>query len=112
MNARGMISTQVLGTNLNKCVSTTDNKWGYKWQDIPQSLQVYGLGDLKFGHLTYIVLTGILLRDLYPDPDVVCKFLNAGQLRGVEQFYQWIIKRLEGVKVQENTARAALTTVL
>ena len=31
---------------------------------------MYGLGDLKFGQLTYIVLKGILLRDLYPDPDV------------------------------------------
>ena len=72
-------------------------------------LQVYGLGDLKFGHLTYIVLKGILLCNLYPDPDVVCQFLNADQLRGVEWFYEWILKSLEGVKVQENDARAALT---
>ena len=70
---------------------------------------MYGLGDLKFGHLTYIVLTGILLRDLYPDPDVDSKFLNADQLIGVEWFYEWIIKSLEGVEVQENTARARLT---
>ena len=67
------------------------------------------MGDLKFGHLTYIVLKGILLPDLYPDPDVVCKFLNADQLRRVEWFNEWIIKSLEGVEVQENTARAALT---
>ena len=31
------------------------------WQDISNALQVYGLGDLKVGHLTYIVLTGILI---------------------------------------------------
>ena len=72
-------------------------------------LQVYGLGDLKFGHLTYIVLMSILLRDLYPDPDVVCQFLNADRLRGVEKFYEWILKSLEGVEVQENDARAALS---
>ena len=49
MNARGMtlMGIQVLGAVLNKCVSAADNKWGYKWSDIPESLQVYGLGDLK-----------------------------------------------------------------
>ena len=61
MNARGMtpMGVQVLGAILNKCVRTADNKWGYRWSDIPQALQVYGLGDLKFGHLTFIVITGI-----------------------------------------------------
>ena len=49
MNARGMtpIGVQVLGTILNKCVSTADYYRGYKWQDIPDALQVHGLGDLK-----------------------------------------------------------------
>ena len=44
MNARRMtpMGVQVLGTILNKCVSTADNMWGYKWQDIPSSLQVMG----------------------------------------------------------------------
>ena len=85
------MGVQLLGTILNKCVSTADNKWGYKWQDIRGALQVYGLGDLKFSHLTYIVLTGILLRDLYPDPDVVCKFLSTDQWRGVEWFYELFV---------------------
>ena len=78
MNARGMspMGVQVLGAILNKCVSTADNMWGYHWSDIPNSLQVYGLDDLKVGHLTFIMLTGILVRDLFPDPDIVCQFLN------------------------------------
>ena len=60
MNARGMtpMGVQVLEAILNKCVSTADYKWGYRWSDIPESLQVYGLSNLKFGHLTFIVLTG------------------------------------------------------
>ena len=69
---------------------------------------MYGLGDLKFGHLTFIVLTGILLHDLYPDPDVVCQFLNGDQLHRVTWFYEWILKSLEGVEVHETDARAAL----
>ena len=109
INTQGMtpMGVQVLCTILNKCVSTADNNWGYKWHDIPEVLRVYGLGDLKFGHLTYILLTGILLRDLYPDPDVVCRFLNGNQLSEAKCFYEWILKSLEGVEVQENSARSA-----
>ena len=70
---------------------------------------MYGVGNLKFGYLTYIVLKGILLQDLYPDPDVVCKFLNADQWTGIEWFYEWIIKSSEGVEVHETNARAALS---
>ena len=107
MNARGMtpMGVQVL----NKCISTADNKWGYCWSDILKVLQVYGLGDLKFGHLTFIVLMGILVRDLFPDPDIVCQFLNGNQWHGITWFYEWILKSLEGVEVQEQDTRSALT---
>ena len=42
-----------------------------------------GFGNLKFGHLTFIVLTGILARDLFPDPGVVCQFLNGNQWHAI-----------------------------
>ena len=65
---------------------------GYRWSDIPQLLQVYGLGDLKFGHLTYIVLTGILVRDIFPDPDVVCQFLKGNQWHAITWFCEWMLR--------------------
>ena len=70
---------------------------------------MYGLGDLKFGHLTFIVLTGILVRDLFPDPDVVCQFLSGNQRHAITWFYEWILKPIEGVEVQEDDARRAVT---
>ena len=103
------MGVQVLGVILNKCVSTADNKWGYRWSDIPKSLQVYGLGDLKFGHLTFIVLTGILVRDLFLDPDIVYQFLNGIQCHAITWFYEWILKSVEGVEVQVQDASSALT---
>ena len=70
---------------------------------------MYGWGDLKFGHLTFIVLTGILVRDLFPDPDIVCQFLNGNQWHVITWFYEWILKSVEGVEVQEQDARSVLT---
>ena len=69
---------------------------------------MYGLGDLKFGHLTYIVLTGIIVRDLFSDPDIVCQFLNRNQWHAITWFYEWVLKSVEGVEAQENDAREAL----
>ena len=48
------LGVQVVGTVLNKTVSTGDNLWGLPWADLPPSLQVYGIGDIQFGiHLLF-----------------------------------------------------------
>ena len=62
MTAMGV---QVMGTLLNKMVSTGDNLWGLRWDRI---LQCYTLGDIKLGFMTYNVLAGLLLRVVFPDP--------------------------------------------
>ena len=42
LRARNMaaLGVQVLGTVLNKTVSTGDNLWGLPWAELPPSLQV------------------------------------------------------------------------
>ena len=72
MTAMGV---QVVGTILNKTVHTGDNFWGLVWSDIPAALQVYVTGVIHFEFITYNVLAGISLRNLYPDPDIECKIL-------------------------------------
>ena len=67
------LGVQVVGTVLNKTVSTGDDLWGIPWAELPPSLQVYSIGDIRFGYICYSVLTGIILRDLFLEPDVVCK---------------------------------------
>ena len=49
------------------------------------------------------------MRDIFPDPDVVCQFLKGNQWHAITWFYEWILKSLEGVEVQENNARKAAT---
>ena len=70
--ARNMtaLGVQILGTVLNKTVSTGDDLWGLPWKDLPPSLQVYGIGDIRFGFICYNVLAGIMIRDLFPEPDI------------------------------------------
>ena len=73
------LGVQVLGTVLNKTVSTGDDLWGVLWKELPCSVQVYRIGDIRFGFICYNVLAGIMIRDLFPDPDIVCKTLKTEQ---------------------------------
>ena len=77
LRARNMtaLGVQVLGTVLNK---TVDDLWGLPWAELPPSLQVYGIGDIWFGYICYSVLAGIILRDLFLEPDSVWCFVDSG----------------------------------
>ena len=101
--ARNMtaLGVQVLGTVLNKTVSTGDNLWGVPWNDLPPSLQVYGIGDIRFGFICYNVLAGIIIRDLFPEPEIVCKTLKTEQRGAVSWILEWISKSLEGVVLHQ-----------
>ena len=108
MTAMGV---QVMGTILNKCVSTGDDQWGQIWSHIPAALQVYALGDIKFGFITYNVLAGILIRDLFPDPEILCKLLECSQKTAVEWILEWFVKSLEGVESHQDAEEQATDRV-
>ena len=50
------IGVQVQGTLLNKNVSTGDDCWGLRWEEILEALRCYALGDIRFCFITYNVL--------------------------------------------------------
>ena len=88
------IGVQVIGSLLNKMVSTADDLWGLRWSMIPDPLKCYTLGDIKFGFITYNVLAGLLLRDVFPDPFVLCWYLELDQSDAVTWFLDWVLKSL------------------
>ena len=106
-HARNMtaLGVQGLGTKL----STRDDMWGLRWDEIPDALQIYGIGDIKFGFMVYIVLAGILLCDLFPDPYVVCTYLRCKQEEAVKWFLDWLVLSLEGVEFHADAESRAET---
>ena len=52
--------------------------------------------------ILYSVLAGIMLRDLFPEPDIVCKTLKTEQTGAVSWILEWILKGLEGVKLYQD----------
>ena len=59
-----------------------------------------------FGFVCYNVLAGLLLRDVFPDPDVLCRYLKCNQKTAADWFLDHILMSLEGVEfhqaVEEN----------
>ena len=109
LTARNMtaLGVQVIGTVLKKTVSTGDNIWGIPWAHLPPNLQVYGFRDIRFGYICYSVLAGIILRDLFPEPKIVCKTLKTEQCEAVSWILEWIMKSLEGVELHQSADETA-----
>ena len=105
------LGVQVVGTILNKTCSTGDDKWGWRWNLIPEALQTYGLGDIRFGYICYTVLAGILLMDTFPDPEICCKYLDKCQFEFTSFFMEWIKSSMEGVEVSKEDSKTAESRV-
>ena len=90
-------------------MSTGDDSWGHRWNIIPKSLQCYALGEIKFRFITYNILAGILLRDLFPDPDVLCRYLDCTQEIAVKWFLEFLLLSLEGMEYHQGDEEIAQT---
>ena len=114
MKSRSMtpFSVQITGTTMNKCVSTGDSKWGRVWKDVPDALKVYALGDIRLGHIAYMVLAGVILRDFFPDPDICLQYFKEfEQWPVVEWFLRLVMMSLNGAEVHEEDFKVAMSRV-
>ena len=88
------IGVQIQGTLLTKNVFTGDNCWGVRWQQVSESLKCYALGDIQVGFVSYNVLVGLLPRDVFLDPDVLCRVLKFNQKTAAD----WFLEKRSGIK--------------
>ena len=57
------------------------------------------------------MLAGLLLRGLFPDPDVLCRYLECTQLTAVNWFLEFVMVSLEGVEYHQVAEEAAQSRV-
>ena len=68
---------------------------------------MYGIGDIRFGYICYSVLAGLILRDLFPEPEIVCKTLKTEQRGAASWILEWIMKSLERVELHQSADEKA-----
>ena len=110
LSKTGMLPLAVitLGMMMNKVVSIADWKWARRYRDLPSALQAYAVGDIKMGYLTYNVLLALLHRQLFPDPELVCRLSRCTQEQWTRWFAHVIRDSLVGTAVDAVLMPAAI----
>ena len=74
MPFRNMVTVNlfVMGGTLNKVVSEAENQWWNNWEDLPDALKIYCVGDIRFGYTNATVLLAHLMESYFPDPVFMC----------------------------------------
>lgn len=62
-----------------------------------------------FGFVSYNVLSGLLLQDVFPDPYVLCRFLKCNQKTAADWFLDFVLMSLEGVEFFQGVEDGAET---
>ena len=93
------LSLVVLGGLMDKTSSRADGRWCLFWDEMPEEFKIYALGDCQFGHMTFVVLSSILLRDIFPDPDSFGVLTWKHQAMCVQLFCKWLVKSLVETEV-------------
>ena len=89
----------VCGSVLNKMVSQADGRWGVTWDKLAPSMRVYALGDIKHGWLVYTTVIGLLLRDMFPDPESALYLCRGTQEEFVRAFNVFVVEALVGAEL-------------
>ena len=92
----GMFTTNltVMGGLLNKEVSCADGMWCEEYHKLPAGFQAYLIGDVRVGYTNSIVLLSLLMRNIFPDPHVLCTVLQLNQKEAVRWFCDLVVRCL------------------
>ena len=76
---------------------------------IPDSLKVYALADVKHGWVLYTTIAGCLLRDLVPDPEAVLYQTWVTQREFIADFNALLMESLIRTEIQSKDLASAGT---
>ena len=103
------LGVQLLGCAPNTYANRGDRKWGRPWRNIPKSLQVYLLNALRVNYTSFCVISGTILRNTFPDPEIVCAFLGCFQAESVSWFCNILVDSIRGLEVDIVALTTAVT---
>jgi len=86
------------------------------WFELPESLCIYYKADILIGHICYSILLKILLRDVFPDPEITCNFFNVPDqwftTAWIQELVVWSLNSLEIHNVDFEKARSREEMIL
>ena len=101
----------VMGGILNKEASCADFQWAINLEVLDKPFLCYLIGDVRMGYCNSTVLLTVLMRNLFPDPHVLCSTLQLTQKAAVSWFGHLTIACLNELEVDSLTKANATTRI-
>ena len=98
-----------MGGLLNKEVSCADQMWCLSWEQLPLEFKIYLIGDVRFGFCNFIVLSSLLMRNIFPDIYLLCSTIELGQPEAINWFCLLICYCLQGTNLNPSLREKATT---
>mgnify|MGYP001376925844 CR=1 FL=1 len=88
LNRSNMFTHNLIATGgvLNKEASCADGYWCWPVEKLHTALATYLVGDIRFGYTNSIIYLTLMLRNIFPDPYILCYMLELDQYRAVKFF--------------------------
>lgn len=84
-------------------------RWAADWSKLPTEFKSYCIGNLRSDYSSYIVLISLLMRNTFPDIEMLCSTLELTQTQAIEWF-TWLVSVCVGESVPEPGARLQAKT--
>ena len=82
----GLLNLEIKGLDQLNCLD---------WVDLPDEFRIYFVGIVRFGYSNYIILMGLLMRNLFPDIDALCSTIELRQPETIKWF-AWFVGKCIG----------------
>ena len=82
----GLLNLEIMGLDQLNCL---------EWVDLPDEFKIYFVGIVRFGYSNYIILMGLLMRNLFPDIDALCSTIELRQPETIKWF-AWLVGKCIG----------------
>lgn len=98
-----------LGGILSPKIRFADSTWALDWNQLPMELKTYCVGNLRSDYSSYIVFMSLLMRNTFPDIEILSSTLELTQTQAIEWF-TWLVSVCVGESVPEPGSRLKAKT--
>ena len=88
--SRFNLAFQILGGLLNEIDTVGEYTWSKPYEQLEESLKIYAIGLTRVAFNCWLVLQATLIRNIFPDPEVMCLLMNKPQHKVISWFCGFI----------------------
>lgn len=98
-------SAVILNKPFPEGIESMDQKWARDWDELPSSMKQYVRDKFQLMYDTYAILSGLLLRNIFPDPDITLSITELSQPAFISWFLHFVALALSEANLINQTSQ-------